>query len=145
MTNLFVKLYIREDRMHAPRLAKHRPEAQGEPGHEDPSSGRADVRESLHAGQVRVEAQKDDRGVGQNATHDDKVIHVGRGHFDLPLIPEFDVNDEKAAGQDDPEGGDDHQDGVDLDVDPGVNHLNDGSIPRGPLAIPNHLAATLEV
>ena len=70
--------------MDPPRLAEHGAEAEGEPGHEDPGPGRAHVREVGLRRQVGVQAKQDHGDVGQDAANDYQVVHVWRGHLDLP-------------------------------------------------------------
>ena len=70
--------------MNPPGLGEHRAEGEGEAGHEDPGLDRADVAEGRLWREGGVQAQDDHRGVAQEAAHDDQVVQVGRGHFDLP-------------------------------------------------------------
>lgn len=43
----------------------------------------ADVTEGGFRGEAGVEAEDDDAGVAEEAAHDDQVVQVGGGHFDL--------------------------------------------------------------
>ena len=71
LPDLFVELNVGEDGMDSPGLAEHGAETEGEPWHQDPGPRCADVRKGLHRGHVGVQAQDDDRGVGEDAPHDD--------------------------------------------------------------------------
>ncbi len=61
------------------------------------------------------------------------------------LVPELDVHDEEAEGQNDPEAGHDAQGGVDGDVDTVGFDPDYGPVLGRPVPHPEHLAAPLEV
>ncbi len=46
--------------------------------------GCANIRKSFHTCQVRIQSQNNNRGVSQDTSNDDQVIHVWRRHLDLP-------------------------------------------------------------
>lgn len=70
--------------MHSPCLAEHGAKTKGKSRHQDPCSSSTDVREAFFVRQIRVQAKKNDRDIGQNATNNNQIIHVWRRHFDLP-------------------------------------------------------------
>ena len=69
--HFLVQLYVSKNRMDPPCFTKHWSKAEGEPWHQNPGPRRADVGKGLHRGHVGVQAQDDDRGVGEDAPHDD--------------------------------------------------------------------------
>lgn len=82
---LLVQFHISEDRVYPPSLGEHGAECEGEPGHEQPGSRRADVGERLLTGEPGVHPEEDDATVRQHAAYDDEVVKVGRGHLDVPV------------------------------------------------------------
>ena len=143
--HLLVQLHVGEDGVDAPSLAEHGAKAEREARHQDPGPRRAYVREGRDAGEVGVEAEQDDGGVREDAADDDEVVHVGRGHLDLALVPEPDVDSQKHGGDHNPQRGHDDDDDVQGRVHPRLHILLERPILWRPILHPLNLLALFEV
>ena len=81
---LFVDFDVSEDGVDAPRFGEHGAEGEREARHEKPRSPCANVGEEGDRGQLTVQPQENDTHVGEHAAHDDQVVQVRTGHFDIP-------------------------------------------------------------
>lgn len=83
---LLIELHVGEYGVYAPRFREHGAEGQRETGHQQPRSGRANIRERRHARQLRIQSEKDNAAVGQHAADDNEVVQMRRRHFDVSAI-----------------------------------------------------------
>ena len=165
--DLLVQLDVGEDGVDPPGLAEHGPEGEGEAAHQDPRPAGADVGEGLDRGHVGVQAEEDDRGVGQDAPDDDQVVHVRGAHLDLPaktyascfkpekaadalclpLVSVNNVEDEETGGQEDAEPRDNDDGEEEREGELEVLDLLDGPVLGGPTPgrVPDDVVALLEV
>lgn len=84
-TDLLVELDVSEDGVDSPGLGEHGAEREGEAGHEEPGSRRADVRERLLTGEPGVQAEEYHTAVRQHTSHYDQVVEVRAGHLYIPV------------------------------------------------------------
>lgn len=103
--------------MNAPGFREHCTKRKRKASHQQPSTRCADVRECCHTAESAIHSEKDNAQVGQHASDDNQIIQMRTRHFDVALVSELDVDDEKTDGKHDSQYGTAGKNDVDCQVD----------------------------